>query len=593
MDFKPETLYIADLLNTHGQRFVIPEYQRPYRWGQDECETLWNDITNVFGDGTKIEEYFLGSIVTYKNKENELVVLEVIDGQQRITTFTLLFRAFYESLKYENESSKGAYPVKFGSCIWDFSDRNNKFCFEERHLQSRVITDDDSEVLKNLLNETYKVKNENPEDGESLSERYEINNTTSNYANNYNFFIRKIMELKNKNSLDFKDFLDMVLGKKLFVLLVVCDSQDSAMTIFNTLNSRGLPLANADLIKNKIYQAIEGKEKRREFAKTWKEIESKIEDSENVKGFDFLFSQYMNVIRGIKGDTDTTTPGVLNFFTKGKEGFTGGWLHKAETMPFIENLADFWIAPKNYLNDSAYCYLSVLNLFQNDAWKGFVSALVWRNKECFDADDFDKEKFSVEFNKYLPVFVKILTLAFLKGRASTSAVRYKTVQMCAEILCPEKSGEISVTADDNKGMLEENDFLHKVNKEFDTRKIKYLLFLYACIYSGFKKDINPENKNLEVEHILPKAWQNASFGEWDEGSHAEYLEQIGNKILLDKKSNIKCAENFFAKKKETYKKSHLDEVLYLGNLDKQTWEKVDIENRNKAIYNGLKAFLES
>lgn len=65
MEFKPEKIYIAKLLSEDGQKFVIPEYQRPYRWGEDECETLWNDIISVFGDGSDIEEYFLGSIVTY------------------------------------------------------------------------------------------------------------------------------------------------------------------------------------------------------------------------------------------------------------------------------------------------------------------------------------------------------------------------------------------------------------------------------------------------------------------------------------------------------------------------------------------------
>lgn len=66
MEFKPEKIYIAKLLNEDGRRFVIPEYQRPYRWGKDECETLWNNILSVFGDGENIEEYFLGSIVAYK-----------------------------------------------------------------------------------------------------------------------------------------------------------------------------------------------------------------------------------------------------------------------------------------------------------------------------------------------------------------------------------------------------------------------------------------------------------------------------------------------------------------------------------------------
>ena len=93
MQFESKKEYVAKLLGEEDTIFIVPDYQRPYSWGQDECEQLWTDIVNVFGDGENIDEYFLGSIVTYKNDQK---LLEIIDGQQRITTLTLLFRAFYE-----------------------------------------------------------------------------------------------------------------------------------------------------------------------------------------------------------------------------------------------------------------------------------------------------------------------------------------------------------------------------------------------------------------------------------------------------------------------------------------------------------------
>lgn len=240
MEFKPNKIYVADLLNQDEQRFIIPEYQRPYRWGKDECETLWSDILNVFGDGSDIEEYFLGSIVAYKNEKNEL---EIIDGQQRITTLTLFFRAVYELLKTEAQLAKGDYPKEFGKCIWDY-EIDKGFHFDKYHLISQVATDNDAEVLKKLLSEEFTL--------EEKDER-------SNYSKNYKYFYNALKEFKEKKSLNVKDFYKMFLGKKLFVLLVVCDSQESAMTIFNTLNSRGLPLSNADLLKNHIYKKVDDK----------------------------------------------------------------------------------------------------------------------------------------------------------------------------------------------------------------------------------------------------------------------------------------------------------------------------------------------
>lgn len=550
------------MLNEAGRRFVIPEYQRPYRWGKDECETLWEDILSVFGDGENIEEYFLGSIVAYKNEKNEL---EIIDGQQRITTLTLLFRAVYELLKTEYKFGED-YVKDFGKCIWDY-ERDKGLRFDKYHLNSQVCTDTDEKILKQLL-----------------SENCEVANKHSNYAKNYDYFYSKLLNFKQEKSLVWKDFCNIFLKNKFFVLLVVCDSQESAMTIFNTLNSRGLPLSNADLLKNHIYKKIEDKNS---FANAWKEIESKVEDSGNVKDLDFLFLQYMHIIRAENEDTDTTTQSVLNFFTKKDEkkkcfGALQDWLYKEETMPFISNLADFWIKPQDYLCEKSQRYMSVLNAFQNDAWKVFVSYLVWRNRKCFENEEFDKQKFSEEFNKHLPSLIKFITLTFLNNESSANTIYNIVFKMNVEL----KKGQKFST---KKALVSDGVFFENTTK-FDTRKVKYLLFLYAHIYSDFNEDINPNNKELQVEHILPKQWQNANFNGWEEQSHQEYLEKIGNKILLDKKSNIKCSDDFFAKKQATYKTTNFKEVKELGCRDKHTWDKEDIEERSKKMYNNLANF---
>lgn len=94
---------IEDLFSAKKADFLIPDYQRPYAWGEDECQTLWNDIfefafpnNNCDAFNSDSDEYFLGPIVTFKNDRGQL---EVIDGQQRLTTLMLLLRAFYDKFK--------------------------------------------------------------------------------------------------------------------------------------------------------------------------------------------------------------------------------------------------------------------------------------------------------------------------------------------------------------------------------------------------------------------------------------------------------------------------------------------------------------
>lgn len=571
MEFKPEKQYIAKLLGEEGQKFIIPEYQRPYRWTKNECETLWDDVKGVFGNGENIEEYFLGSIVAFESKKSEL---EIIDGQQRITTLTLLFRAFYECFSNDAAKEKQRYLEGFGKCVWEH-DLDKGLDFKNCHLSSKVIADRDEKILKKLLSEKITIE--------------DIKGNNSNYAKNYIFFYEKLEEFKLKDTLLWEKFCKMFLTNRLFILLVICDSQESAMTIFNTLNSRGLPLSNADILKGYIYKKVKNKEK---FANDWKDIETKIEESENVKDLDFLFLQYMHIIRAENEDTNTTTQGILPFFTKtDKKEYYGAlqdWLYKPETMPFISNLADFWISPKEYLSEKSSRYISILNLFQNDTWKFFVSYLVWRNKNCFNNDTFNKNKFSKEFDKFLPELIKYITLPFLNNNATTGVVKEIVFKMNVSLY---KKENFTI----GNSIPKQKVFFEIINS-FDTRKIKYILFLYAYIYSKFKEDINASD--LEVEHILPKEWQNMDVSDFDEESHKKYVEKIGNKILLDKKSNIKCSNNFFAKKQEIYKKIYdkgynLKEVYDLGIRERNIWEKTDIDNREKEIYKNLNSFLSS
>lgn len=94
MTFDSHTKYIAKMLSEEGVKFIIPPYQRPYRWGINECETLWNDIVNAFDafndkdDSDSGDEYFLGSIIAFKEKKDEF---QIIDGQQRNHDFHSAF----------------------------------------------------------------------------------------------------------------------------------------------------------------------------------------------------------------------------------------------------------------------------------------------------------------------------------------------------------------------------------------------------------------------------------------------------------------------------------------------------------------------
>ena len=112
---------IRELLTDKHADFLIPDYQRPYAWGEDECSTLWDDLFafafpnddfEQFDSGS--DEYFLGPIVTFKNDEGKL---EIIDGQQRLTTIMLLLRAFYDKFASMKDKQSVKTRATISECI--------------------------------------------------------------------------------------------------------------------------------------------------------------------------------------------------------------------------------------------------------------------------------------------------------------------------------------------------------------------------------------------------------------------------------------------------------------------------------------------
>lgn len=190
-------------------------------------------------------------------------------------------------------------------------------------------------------------------------------------------------------------------------------------------------------------------------------------------------------------------------------------------------------------------------------WRFFVVFLVWRNNNNFIKDEFN-ENFNKEFEIYLLELLKAMTVKILNNKTNANKIK---------------------------------DLVFKMNAELNQNiNFSYSKFLPERFLNNFSSDI--ESHKLEVEHILPKTWQNTNFDEWNETSHSQYLEQIGNKILLNKLTNIKCANNFFSLKQEKYKENHnSQEVKKLGNREDKIWSKLDIESRNKAIEQALKNFI--
>lgn len=146
---------IRTLLQDEDADFLIPDYQRPYAWGEDECSTLWDDLfafafpNNASDRFDKRNDYFLGPIVTFKNDDGQQ---EIIDGQQRLTTIMLLLRALYDRFaKMRDRNSVGLHD-DIAACIWKSDDYGNLDMTEDGlKIKSEVASDNDKGEFLQIL----------------------------------------------------------------------------------------------------------------------------------------------------------------------------------------------------------------------------------------------------------------------------------------------------------------------------------------------------------------------------------------------------------------------------------------------------------
>jgi len=171
---------------------------------------------------------------------------------------------------------------KVAPCIWDVDEISNEITDRERiHIESFVATDDDNQAFHTILKTGEVVKG-----------------AEDSYSKNYAYFLKECSDYAEKSPLNWEKFCVTILNKCI-VLPIECSSQETALTIFTTLNDRGMPLDDSDIFKAQIYRMIKSKEARANFTEQWKELSQTCSmSSVNVND---LFRYYTHIIRARSG----------------------------------------------------------------------------------------------------------------------------------------------------------------------------------------------------------------------------------------------------------------------------------------------------
>ena len=550
---------VSELLKTGRTKpFIIPEYQRPYAWTTDEAETLFEDIwefATTIGGLDQNGSYFLGSIVSFENEDGEQ---EIIDGQQRITSLFLLLRAIYTKLTQGDDANTDAaqnFIRQIEPAIWRTDNRTGKVDYNNILLTSKVVDNEGNEVLRNILKEGVA----NPD-------------SNDNYSKNYIHFQKLYNNHCEKSPLKIYDFIYALLNQAI-LLPISADSQDTALTIFSTLNNRGLPLSDADIFKAKIYNNLKDDEKET-FIAQWKSLER--EAAEAHESIQQLFYYYMFYLRAKENDVSSTTPGVRKYYSANK--FVR--LFDPNLMEELKTVLNLWkvintnqdIPGEDWDNNMKIRKaLDTLTSYPNEFWKYpvIIYYLSHRNRDNFD------EQFLLFLNK----LIEELMTRFLLF-PTINAVKGDIMKLDAKIIndpCPEFDfREI------DKSLLESKIRVPHRNI------VRMLLKSYAYKH---QEQLLPEN--WQIEHILPQKWQTSFFPDNDPKNVNEMIEHIGNKTPFERKLNIVASNGYFKKKQQEYQKSEIEVTKILVTSIDNDWTLGNIKHRDEMVSSEIMRLLQT
>lgn len=529
--------------------FVIPEYQRPYAWTEEQVETLFEDLwefTTISGGVERESSYFLGSVVSYENENGEQ---EIIDGQQRITSLFLLLRAIYTKLVATPESERTAeannFIGKIEPTIWRTDKLTGTVDFKNILLTSRVVNNEGNEILRAIL-----------ESGKTDE------NAKDNYSRNYRYFQKLFDRHSTENPLMIYQFIYAVLNQAI-LLPITADTQDTALTIFSTLNDRGLPLSDADIFKAKIYNQLEV-EAKKVFIERWKDLDEQATDAN--ESIQQLFYYNMFYYRALDQDTNTTTPGVRKYYAANK--FER--LYKKELLDTLFIILNPWkvINKGEEIEGEAWSKnnkikqtLDILTSYPNEFWKYpvVIYYVCYRNEENFET------RFARFLNKLL---MELMTKYLMMP--TINAVKPDILKLNSAIV----ASNIPIFEFKTVDVTQLEPYIHNPNRNAVRMLLKTLAYEH-------QDELLPSK--WEIEHIFPQKWQTNYFPKESDSIIKEKIEHIGNKLPFEKKLNIVAGNGYFSKKKEEYRVSKITITNTMGTSEVMEWNLDSIIKRDLRI----------
>lgn len=536
----------------NGLRYEVPKFQRDYTWEMEQWDDLWQDIKILLNN--EESEHYMGYLVlqTLDNK-----TFHIIDGQQRLTTLSLLILAVLKSLKDLIETG---------------IDAENNSKRKDNLLNSYIGYVDPVTLISNNKLKLNRNSNSYYKQHLVLLKDLPIRNTNTSEKHMrecFSWYYDKIKkEFRTGKSL--AGFIDQIVDKLFFTVIEVTD-QLNAFKVFETLNARGVQLSSSDLLKNYLFSIVDDTNSHiseiEELENIWRQIVGKLGEQK----FEDYLRYYWNSANKLIGKKNLFK--IIKYSIKTKESvfrLVRNLSDTADLFLAIQNPEDEFWKDKAEIKDS----LKELKLYQiRQTYSLFIAGL--KNLEM---DAFKK-------------LVKICSIISFRyniiGGLNPNA-QEDVYNLAALKITVEKRFEIadfqSIYVSDFNF---ENDFSTKEFKN-TARNHKIVKYIFSKIEEyQYRNEISPESDIFTIEHILPES-ADESWGDFSNEEINRSLYRLGNLTLLEKKLNKQADTYKYDQKKEFFKQSN--SCLTKNIPDEfETWTEAKISARQKKLARDAKS----
>lgn len=530
--------------------FVVPEYQRQYSWEEEQWDDFWNDLISTEEEST----HFLGSIVLVEQDTliNELDKWEVVDGQQRLTTMSLLLCMLREHYKNVGRT-KLSEKIKESYLYENDPDLND---YQKLKLNSL-----DNDQYRRLLN------GDIPREEASQLRKAAI------------FFADKISEL----DADRADIVRKKLLNNFTIVTIECDNEASAFRLFETLNDRGLELSAVDLMKNHIYQ------------------KARNDDSVNT---DAIKQDWESIIEDLRYELDKPYRFFIHYILFANEPDIVGTISKNTLYHRFQQLVNEEIPESDVsLNDyiskmanTAILYLDIVNAEVREygsSGNKRVNSLLERLNELGYTQERTYLLGVLSHLDSATEAVRAIKLieSFLVRQRFTSGITGSQINELYSELCSDafhRSNSITYIHGRLSGSApSDEEFVAAISSNQFKRSKRTRLFLER-IESEFYRSGESVNISGEIEHIAPrKAYTATKYNTWPdyfgvgEDTFNEEKDRLGNLTLLEKRLNLRASDNPFVEKKDKYRESEFKMAQAVA--EKPDWSIDMIQNRTNEL----------